>query len=274
MMHLHVEEITCGYGRHTVLERFSLGVRQGEFLAIVGPNGSGKSTLLKAITHLLPLASGRVFLGGLNLTQLGSRERARRIAVLAQETAIDFDFTVEEVIRMGRLPHLRPFQGESEEDDRAVAAAMVLTHLEPLADRPVTQLSGGERQRVLAARTLAQEPELLVLDEPTAHLDIQHQVELLDLIRGLNRERNLTVMAVLHDLNLASVYASRILMLKGGRSYTDGSPREVITAANVFAVYGSRVQIISHPVEAVPQVLLLPQSVGAIGVPAAPLLRV
>lgn len=256
-MYLSVERITCGYGPRPVLADFSLAVARGEFLAVVGPNGSGKSTLVRAFSRALRPVAGRVLLEGRDLYRMRSREIAREVAVVGQETAIEFDFTVEEIVLMGRLPHLSPFGGETEADHAAVRWAMETTDTYALKDRPVTGLSGGERQRVLVARALAQEPRLLILDEPTAHLDIAHQVELLDLVRRLNRECTLTVVAVLHDLNLASQYASRLVMIKGGRCVADGAPPGVVTEQNVWDVYGSRVRVTVHPEEGSPHVILL-----------------
>lgn len=257
MSYLSVESVTCGYGARPVLQEFSLQVRRGEFLAIVGPNGSGKSTLVRTLCRALRPQSGRVLLDGANIHQMRARELARELAVVAQETAVEFDFTVEEVVALGRIPHLRPLRGETPHDHAVVARAMQMTNTHHLAGRLVTRLSGGERQRVMAARALAQEPSLLLLDEPTAHLDIAHQVELLDLTRRLNREEGLTVVAVLHDLNLAAQYADRLLMLKDGRRCAEGAPHDVLTEANVLAVYGSRVKVIRHPVEGTPHVILL-----------------
>ncbi|MFZ5814745.1 MAG: heme ABC transporter ATP-binding protein [Bacillota bacterium] len=256
-MYLSVQGITCGYGGRPVLQEFSLNLRRGEFLAVVGPNGSSKSTLVRALCRALKPAAGRVLLDGREIYRMGARELARQMAVVQQETAVEFEFTVEELVALGRLPHLRPLRGETEEDRRAVRWAMEMTGTLPLADRLVTRLSGGERQRVMVARALAQEPSLLILDEPTAHLDIAHQVELLDLTRRLNRSCGLSVIAVLHDLNLAGQYADRMLLLKEGRRYAEGAPQEVLTEANILAVYGSRVRVIRHPVEGTPHVILL-----------------
>ncbi|HWI52938.1 MAG TPA: heme ABC transporter ATP-binding protein [Symbiobacteriaceae bacterium] len=256
-MYLSAQSVTCGYGARPVLREFSLNVGAGEFLAVVGPNGCGKSTLVKAISRALRPSAGRVLLEDRDIWALKPRDLARQMAVVAQETGIEFEFTVEEVVAMGRLPHAARFRRETEADERAVRAALEATSTLHLKDRLVTGLSGGERQRVMVARALAQEPRLLILDEPTAHLDIAHQVELLDLTRRLNRERGLTVIAVLHDLNLAAQYAGRLLMIKDGRRYAEGAPAEVVTEANVAAVYGSRVRVTAHPEEGSPHVILL-----------------
>lgn len=256
-MYLNLESITCGYGDRPVLQEFSLGVRRGEFLAIVGPNGSGKSTLVRTICRSLRPQAGGVLLDGQDVYRMRARNLARQMAVVAQETAVEFDFTVEEIVMLGRIPHLTPLRGETERDRAVVQQAMRMTNTAHLSDRLITRLSGGERQRVMVARALAQEPSLLLLDEPTAHLDIAHQVELLDLARRLNRVDGLTVVAVLHDLNLAAQYADRLLMLKDGRRWAEGSPSDVLTEGNVMAVYGSRVKVIRHPVEGTPHLILL-----------------
>lgn len=256
-MELTVERLTCGYGAQPVLADFSMAVQQGELLAVVGPNGCGKSTLVKAISRSLRPIAGRVLLNGRDIASLKQREIARQMAVVSQETAVEFDFTVEEVVMLGRLPHLTRFRGESAADYAAVHAAMAATDTAQLAGRMVTTLSGGERQRVMVARALAQEPAVLVLDEPTAHLDIAHQVDLLDLVRRLNRDQRLTVLAVLHDLNLACQYADRLLMIKDGRRYLEGAPARVVTEESVYAVYGSRVKVITHPEEGTPCVIPL-----------------
>lgn len=265
---LRVESVTAGYGGAPVLKGLDLRVDRGEFLAVVGPNGSGKSTLVRAATGALVPTEGRILLEGRDLRGLRPREVARVLAVVAQDTAVGFDFTVEEVVALGRTPHLAPLRGETPLDRAAVQEAMRQTGTAPLADRLITALSGGERQRVMVARALAQEPRLLILDEPTAHLDIAHQVEILDLVRRLNRTEGLTVMAILHDLNLAALYADRLVMLKDGRCWADGPPAEVLTEANILAVYGSRVKIVRHPATGQPQVMLLPREAA---VPARPL---
>lgn len=265
---LRIESLAVGYGGEPVLKGLNLAVARGEFLVVVGPNGSGKSTLVRAVTGALSPAEGRILLDGRDLRGLRPREVARTLAVVAQDTSVGFPFTVEEIVALGRIPHLPPLRSETPRDRAAVERAMRLTGTQPLAGRLVTALSGGERQRVMVARALAQEPRLLILDEPTAHLDIAHQVELLDLVRRLNRTEGLTVLAILHDLNLAALYADRLVMLKDGRCWADGPPAEVLTEANILAVYGSRVKIVRHPSAGQPQVMLLPREAAA---PAQPL---
>lgn len=256
-LYLVVDGVTCGYGAQPVLRQFSLRVARGEFLAVVGPNGSGKSTLVKAISGSLRPTEGRISLDGREIGRLKSRELARQIAVVAQEEKAEFDFTVREVVLMGRLPYLPPLRSEGAHDLAVVERSMRITDTLHLAARPITALSGGERQRVFIARALAQEPSLLILDEPTAHLDIAHQVELLDLIRRLNRSEGLTIVAVLHDLNLAAQYAHRLLLLKEGARFAEGRPDEVVTEEIVAQAYGNRVRVMPHPEEQSPHVILL-----------------
>ncbi|OTA40989.1 MAG: iron ABC transporter ATP-binding protein, partial [Symbiobacterium thermophilum] len=244
---LRIESLTAGYGGEPVLKGLDLAVARGEFLVVVGPNGSGKSTLVRAVTGALTPTGGRILLEGRDLRTLRPREVARVLAVVAQDTSVGFDFTVEEVVALGRTPYLPPLRSETPRDRAAVERAMRLTGTAPLAGRVITALSGGERQRVMVARALAQEPRLLILDEPTAHLDIANQVEVLDLVRRLNRTEGLTVLAILHDLNLAALYADRLVMLKDGRVWAGGPPAEVLTEANILTVYGSRVKVVRHP---------------------------
>ena len=223
-------------------------VYQGEFVGLIGPNGSGKSTLLRVISRVLAPRKGVVFIDERELAEFGREELARRLAVVAQESQLHFDFTVSEIVRMGRIPHLKRFQRESAADESIVDEALNLTDLQPFANRLVTALSGGERQRVAIARALAQTPEILLLDEPTAHLDLNYQLSLLDLIWKLNRTEGLTVIVVLHDLNLAAQYCDKLILLQEGRIYNVGKPKEVITEPTIGEVYGVEAIVSPHPV--------------------------
>lgn len=268
-MDLAIAGLTVRYGREVVLGNLSLQIADGEFVALVGPNGSGKSTLIRAISGAVPVAAGQIEVSDrsmaapLDLRRLGAPERARLIAVLAQETKVDFAFSAQEVVGMGRLPYVGRFQRETAADWAIVRQAMDQTCTTHLADRPITALSGGERQRVLFARALAQEPKLLLLDEPTAHLDMAHSVELLSLVRRRNQSEGLTVVAVLHDLNLAAQVADRIVVLHQGEIAADGAPRAVVTPDLIAQVWGTAVQVVGHPVSGLPQVLLLGSLVGS-----------
>lgn len=255
---LAVEGLTVGYGAAPVLEGLSLRLESGELAALIGPNGSGKSTLLKAVTGRLRARAGRVLLFGRPLEAWPAADRARRVAVVSQEEPAPFAFRVDEVVAMGRSPHLKRFQREGARDRAAVLAAMEQTGVAGLAGRIFTTLSGGERQRVILARALAQEPRLLLLDEPTSHLDIGHQAEVLGLLRELCRTRGLAILTVLHDLNLASLYAPRLILLAGGRIVADGPPSSVLGAPLLEEVYGTRVILGRHPACEVPSVHLWP----------------
>ena len=245
-----------------VLTQFSLNIHPGVFLGIVGPNGSGKSTLVRALSRALRPSSGTVLLNESDLYMgVSAREAARAIGVVPQETAVSLDFSVREVVRMGRAPHLprRPFASETAEDERVVTEAMRAARVEGLADRTVPTLSGGERQRVLFARALAQQPDVILLDEPTAHLDLRHQTETLTLARDLAHVGGKAVLAVLHDINLAAAYCDALVLLHAGRIVAQGPPEQVVTAANLQEVYGARVWVRRHPASGRPLVLTLPE---------------
>jgi len=266
---LVVRNVTLAYGPRTVLTDVNLEVQAGEFVGLIGPNACGKSTLLKAVSRILRPASGEILIDGRNVwKEMNGLETARTLAVVPQDFPAVFPLTVEQTVTLGRTPFVGRFSGEKPRDFARVRAALEATGTLAVKDRIFTELCGGERQRVILAKALAQEPRLLLLDEPTSHLDINHQVEIMDLLVRLNREDNLTVLIVLHDLNLAAVWCRRLFLFGGGRLVASGHPREVLTADNLAAVYGSPVLVERHPVYGCPQVALLsrlPQ-----GAPAAP----
>jgi iron complex transport system ATP-binding protein len=253
---------TEGRGRMWTLDHLSFHVDVGEILGIVGPNGSGKSSLLKVLSGLLRADEGDVRLGGLALGKRSQIDVARLLAVVPQEYAQVFSFTVAETVLMGRFPHrtVRWWSmgiGDETANDLACAhQAMIDTDVLPLADRLVPDLSGGERQRVMIARALAQEPKILLLDEPTAFLDINHQIEICSLVSRLKAERGLTVVLVSHDLNVASQYCDRVLMLKEGRLCRIGSPDETIRPDVLRMVYGCDVVVDAHPQTGRPRVTM------------------
>ena len=253
---------TEGRGRMWTLDHLSFHVDAGEILGIVGPNGSGKSSLLKILSGLLSAGEGDVRLGGLSLGKRSQADIARLVAVVPQEYAQVFPFTVAETVLMGRFPHrtVRWWSmgiGDETANDLAhVHDAMVDTDVLSLADRLVSDLSGGERQRVMIARALAQEPKILLLDEPTAFLDINHQIDICSLIGRLRAERRLTVVLVSHDLNVASQYCDRVLMLKEGRLCRIGSPDETIRPDVLQLVYGCEVVVDAHPQTGRPRVTM------------------
>ncbi|MBM7624409.1 heme ABC transporter ATP-binding protein [Sporohalobacter salinus] len=243
---LEVDELSYKYDNLKVLQEVSFSVSRGEFIGLIGPNGSGKSTLLKNINSILYPDAGKVYLDNFNLQDLGKKEIAKKLAVVPQNNNVNFDFTVEEIVLMGRAPYIGRFESESTKDYKIVREAMELTNTLKLAERPISQLSGGERQRVILARSLAQQPEVLLLDEPTSNLDINYQLEIMNLLKKFNCEHDLTVIVVLHDLNLASEYCDKLLLLEDGEIYDHGSPEEIITAENIEEVYGSEVIIRKH----------------------------
>ncbi len=247
---------TFSYEAREVLRDITFTVPAGSFVGIIGPNGSGKSTLLKGLAATLSPKGGIILLDGRELSGWNNRELARHLAVVPQDTTADFDFTVEEVVLMGRSPYLSRWQVESLADLAIAAEAMELTGTLELRHRPITHLSGGERQRVFIARALAQKTPVLLLDEPTSHLDINHQVEVLNLFRRLNHQ-GVTVIAVFHDLNLAAQYCSQVILLCQGRIYACGTVQDIFTTETIRAVYRTEVLVGQHPITGVPQVTLL-----------------
>lgn len=257
-MILAAEKLSCGYGGDDVLRDVDLGVRPGELLAVAGPNGSGKSTLVRALSRVLRPRAGRVTLEGRDLYALAPRDCARALAVLPQEAAVEFEFSCGEIVLLGRAPHLGRFQAERAEDRLAAQAAMERTGTWELRDRSILEISGGERQRVFLARAFAQEPRVLLLDEPTAHLDLAYQVEILRIARRQASERGVAVLAVLHDLNLATAFADRMALLFRGRVAAAGTPEEVVREAALREIYGADVAVKPHPETGRPFVYVRP----------------
>ena len=229
-----------------ILDGVSLTSGAGEFIGLVGPNGAGKTTLIKCISGLLAHSQGTVHLDGRDLARMSPRDIARVVAHLPQNTTVDFSFTSLEVVLMGRNPHLGPFQLEGARDFEVARAGMQFTDTEWLSAREINTLSGGGRQRVLIARALAQEPRLLLLDEPTANLDIQHQLQVMDLVRSLVDD-GLAAVAAMHDLNMASAYCDRIYVMSEGKVVASGTPAEVLLPGLINQVFGVGVTIDYDP---------------------------
>jgi len=240
---LRIEGVGFAYRERQVLHDVSLEIAPGQRFGLLGPTGSGKSTLLRLLSRVLRPASGRIRLGDRDLAAYSARDLARRIAVVPQETALDFPFSVLEVVLMGRAPHLGGFGFEGDRDLAAASLAMARTGVSELAERFFHELSGGEKQRVVIARALAQEPELLLLDEPTTFLDIRHVVEIFELVCGLSAERGITLVVVLHDLNLAALYLDRLAFLKSGRVVASGDAEQVLDYRTIRAVYETDVYV-------------------------------
>ena len=253
---LAAEDLTLAYGERTVIEGLDLTVAAGRITAIVGANACGKSTLLRSMTRLLSPRAGQVLLDGRAVHRMPAKELARTLGLLPQSPIAPEGITVADLVGRGRHPHQGVFTRWRREDDVAVAAAMEATQTTTLADRPVDELSGGQRQRVWIAMALAQQTDLLLLDEPTTFLDVAHQVEVLDLLTDLNRTRGTTIVMVLHDLNMAARYADQLVALASGRVQAVGTPSDVLTVENVRAVFGLDCQVIDDPTSGKP--LMLP----------------
>jgi iron complex transport system ATP-binding protein len=254
---IETNNLTFAYKDKPILDGVSLLVERGEMIGIIGPNGSGKTTLLKIFSAVLR-GQGVVTLHGKAIETYGKRQLSRLAAVVPQESHVNFPYTVAEIVLMGRASHHSPLAFERETDLKVVQTSMDLTDTLALADRYLHELSGGEKQRVIIARALAQEPKILLLDEPSAFLDLKHQLEIFELMRQLNRERGLTIVAALHDVNLAALFFPRLIMLCDGRIYRDGKPGEVLTEETIREVYGIRVRIERDPIDGRPQLFICP----------------
>ncbi|GAA3991508.1 ABC transporter ATP-binding protein [Thermobifida alba] len=255
-MELRIDGVSVDVAGRRIVRELSLDVPEGQVVGLVGPNGSGKSTVLRCVYRALRPSGGAVWLDGADLSSLRLRESARKVAALTQENGTDLDFTVEEVVALGRTPHQRGNRPLDARERRLCRWAMERMDVAHLARRGVLELSGGERQRVLLARALVQEPGVLVLDEPTNHLDVRHQVGLLSLLRRTGT----TVLVVLHDLNLAAAACDRIGVLAEGRLVASGTPGEILTPPLVREVFGVEAEVVPHPLTGAPQLLytLLP----------------
>ena len=252
---LRLNNISVSYGQQRVLDGVTLDVESGEVLALVGPNGAGKSTLIRAVSGVVPMLTGEALVNGEALHKLSTMERARYVAVVPQARSLPPAFTVYESVLLGRTPHLGWLGRPGEGDKERVRHALEQTQLLPLADRFVGELSGGEQQRVLLARALAQDTPVMLLDEPTTHLDLQHRDGLIRTIRELARTKNLAILMVLHDLNLAGLYAQRVALLVAGKLEALGTPAEVLTERRLSDVYHMPVRVMAHPEYGTPLVL-------------------
>jgi iron complex transport system ATP-binding protein len=254
---IQIRDLSFAYKDRAVLHAISLSVGRGEMVGILGPNGSGKTTLLKILSAILS-GQGEVELKGKSIKSYGRRDLSRLFAVVQQEARVNFPYTAGEIVLMGRASYHSPFALEGEKDLAVARASMDLTDSLALSDRYLHELSGGEKQRIMIARALAQEPEILLLDEPSAFLDLKHQVQVFELLRRLNRERSLTIVAALHDLNLASLFFARLVMLRDGKIYRDGSAKKVLTEETIEEVYGIRVRIEHDSASEKPQLFICP----------------
>ncbi|HSV37395.1 MAG TPA: ABC transporter ATP-binding protein [Nocardioidaceae bacterium] len=263
---LCAEQLTVGYGDRTVVDALDLTVPPGRVSAIIGANASGKSTTLRALARLLSPRVGRVVLDGQDLHRLPTRQVARTLGLLPQSPTAPEGILVADLVARGRNPHQRAFSRWSSADDAAVAEALALTHTSDLADRAIDELSGGQRQRVWIAMALAQQTDILLLDEPTTFLDVTHQIEVLDLLTDLNRERGTTIVMVLHDLNLAARYSDHLIAVADGKLHSAGDPTVVLSEAMVREVLGLHSTVIPDPVSGKPLVVPIGRHHAAVGV--------
>lgn len=240
---IRAEKIEIAYQTTSVIQELTLSIECGTMISLVGPNGSGKSTLLKALAGQIRLKDGKAFLDEQEIRHTGSRATARRLSFLPQAPLVPEGLSVRELVALGRFPHLGFTGLRSQEDERAIDHAMEMASVKELSARPAEQLSGGQRQRVWIAMTLAQQSDILFLDEPTTYLDISHQIEVLDLLQHMNRDYRRTVVMVLHDLNLAARYSDRIIALRDGTIHADDTPSRVVTPKILEQVFGIQAEI-------------------------------
>jgi iron complex transport system ATP-binding protein len=263
MLKLEIEKIKLSYNHHSVVDNLSLCLNPGEIVGLLGPNGCGKTSVIRAMSRSLALRAGNIRLDGKEIGLIPRSDLARQIGVVPQNPGLPDTFSVFEVVLLGRNPHLGLLRNESARDLAIVKWAMERTGIAGLADRKISELSGGEKQRVTIALILAQEPKIILLDEPTANLDINHQLEILNLIKSLCRENKLGVLIAIHDLNLAAQYCDRLVLMKDGQNYASGTPVEVITQFNIKEVFGTSSYIYPHPENNLPVVLLCSNSGGS-----------
>lgn len=251
---MSLEKVNFRYPTGFALEDITLEIPRQSFLALIGPNGSGKTTLLHLMSKVLQPDRGQVYLDGKSLAHFTARELSRRIAVISSEQHFQFPFPVFEVVAMGRFPYLGRLQKMSKEDWEIVDEALRMTRTDELRERPISQLSSGERQRVLIARAIAQRPSVLILDEPNAHLDINHQIAIFQLLQFLNEKHAITEVMVLHDLAAAAAFCKSVALLHQGELVKQGTPQEVITAENIRNIYGAEVVVSASESDGVPQI--------------------
>ncbi|HLD35903.1 MAG TPA: ABC transporter ATP-binding protein [Planctomycetota bacterium] len=256
---LKISNLSSGYQTKEVIKDISFTVNQGEFVGVIGPNGSGKTTLFRTITKIIPGYTGNLLYKEKEIRDWSVKTLAREIAVVPQFLLMAFPFKVYDFVALGRTPYLGRFEMISGRDKEVIKGAMDITGCSGLRERMVTELSGGELQRVFLAQALAQEPKLLLLDEPTSHLDIGHQVEILHLLKQLNKENGLTIVVILHDLNTAGEYCNRLILMEEGKIYKSGSPVEVLTYQNIEAVYKTVVVVKDNPISGNPYVIPVPK---------------
>ncbi|MDD2889804.1 MAG: ABC transporter ATP-binding protein [bacterium] len=256
---LEIKNLISGYDSIPVIKDINLKIIEGDICGIIGPNGSGKTTLIKVITKILPLWKGEILFENKNIHHIKINELAKKIAVVSHGQEYAFNMTVEDFVLLGRIPYRQKFQfWETKKDEQIITESMELTETVVFRNKFMNELSEGEKQLICIAQALTQEPKLLILDEPTAHLDINHQVKILNLIRKLNQKNGLTVIMVLHDLNLASEYCNKLILLNKGCLYKTGLPEEVLTGEIIEDVYNTKVLVKENPISSKPYVFVVP----------------
>lgn len=252
-----VEGVSFAFDQEEILKNIDLKIEKGKFYSILGPNGSGKTTLVKNICKTLTVKQGSIYVEERDIKILSSKAMAKEMALVPQNTTVEFDFSVEDIVLMGRTPYIGRFSSESEEDLKIAQEAMEATNTWQLRHKSINSLSGGERQRVIVARAITQSTDIILLDEPISNLDIYHQVEILNAIKQLNLKKGITIITVLHDLNLAAAYSDQIIMMHEGRVHSWGTPEEILVEDKIKEVYGIDVQVIKNPVSGKPHVITI-----------------
>lgn len=251
--HVKVKNLSFSYDNKEVLKGISLGFEKGKFYSVIGPNGSGKSTFIKNISKILSPGRKSVFIDNQDVCSFSNKNLAKLMTTIPQNILIDYEFTAFDVVMMGRNPYKRRFEDFNSEDERIVEKYMRATNTWELRNKLITELSGGEVQRVIAARALSQETEIILLDEPTSHLDIQYQIEFLNIFRSLKSDK--VIIAVLHDLNLASIFSDEIILINEGQVKAIGKPWEVISKENIKSVYNLLVEVLENPISKCPYII-------------------
>lgn len=248
-----VKNLNFSYGKKIILKDISLSFTKGNFYSVIGPNGSGKSTFIKNISKILPSKDNSVFIDGKDISTIKNKKLAQIMAVIPQDIVIEYDFAVFDIVMMGRSPYKRRFEDFNIEDEKIVEKYMKATNTWYLKDKFITELSGGETQRVIAARALTQETDIILLDEPTSHLDIQYQIEFLKIFKNLRVDK--VIIAVLHDLNLASIFSDEIILINKGEVVSKGTPGQVISKENIKDVYNLSVEVFQNPISKCPYII-------------------
>ncbi len=256
---IRIEKLTCSYGKHQVLKGLSFSISKGDFFIVIGPNGSGKTTLMKAVSGIRKFEKGRLDILDRPIDDYTRRALSQTVALVPQEVPADFPFTVNELVLMGRSPYLGIIGLPHEEDLEITKQALAFTRVEHLAHRKLDQLSGGERQLVFIARAICQQPQIILLDEPTASLDLSHQIKIMDLMEKLKLEKGVTIVMVSHDVNLAAMYGDTLLLLKDGKVVRKGSPEEVLTFKVLEEAYGCTLLVDESPLGKFPRVMPVPR---------------